>query len=409
MIKASSSFPFMKFHPLVATCAGLGLLGTVVLAKDPVLNTPGTANWFNQSTNTGTRTVFTLTGNTVLSWDQLNLKKGSEMEFNFVSGNTVVNFLGGTGTHTIDGAVTSNGIVAFFSPNADLQVSGSIIAKGVTLATMNADADDFSDGDGFELFGTGDARRLTIGGTVEATDGDVVLGGEKVSIRGSALVQASQDVLVGGSRNFTVSPDGDRRINEKSGEGFVLNLGRARAARIEVVAGKESYNQGTYDAGEGRVFLRVGVDGQIVEEKTGVIIGDEEFEGTVVEGPNTDLDEGDTAAPISEGTLTFPALSRPDGTKVPTTTPKAAPNGGGNSGSGGASGRPSSGPGSESLAARTISYSVPMSASADAGRDAPATERARRQVARVDSSKSMLQRSSFFGMRGGTSKATASR
>jgi hypothetical protein len=413
----------MKFSPLITSFAGFCLMATPLPGKGPILATPGTASWTDQTTATGTKTVFTLTGNTVLDWEQLNLAKGSELEFNFVGGKTVVNFLNGNGSHSIDGKVTSNGIVAFFSPTADLQVNGSIIAKGVTLATLNVDPNDFSDGDGFELIGSGGRNALGVNGHVQATDGDVVLGGKKIIVGDAGQVDATGDVLVGASTNFTVAPSGDRRISEKSGEGFVLNFGTMNASRIEVAGGREVNNDGTMNAAGGKIFLRVGMDGSIANESTGLFIGDQIFEGDdIITGTAAgDWVEADTALPVGEASLAFPNLSRPDGSSV---VPVSAP------ASGGGSSAPVSNPSGTSVnpgnaqkpgisgggpqgshgkvAPRTLTYSVPMSASSDAGRDAAGVRRASRQMAQASESNSLLQRSSFFGMRGGSS-ATAKR
>jgi len=327
---------------ILTTSVRFAILGTLVSAlhaKDPVLTTPGTASWTTETTATGTRTVFTLTKNTVFNWEELNLKSGSEMVFNFTGGKTVVNFLGGTGTHLIDGAVTSNGIVAFFSPTADLEVNGSIIAKGVTLATLNADADEFSGGNGYKMKGPSGDKYLTVNGRVEATDGNVVLGGERVEIGYTARIQASQDVLIGGGREVSVAGSGERRLKEESGFGFVLHLGETRASRIEVAAGREIRNQGKLDAGKAKIFLEVGEEGMITNESAGVIVGDAVFTGKY-ESPGKILfhDEPDLAPAVGESTLTFPKLSRPDGASV-------------------------------SSAPQTVSYSAPVSASGDAGRD----------------------------------------
>jgi hypothetical protein len=363
----------MKISTLIVRTATLSALAGILQAQEPVLSTPGTATWTTEATATGTRTVFNMTNNTVLDWQRLNLKSGSEMVFNFTGGKTVVNFLGGTKTHRIDGAVTSNGIVAFFSPTADLEVNGSIIAKGVTLATLKADAADFSDENGFEMSGNGGFNYLTIKGRVEATDGDVVLGGERVIVGDAAKIQASRDVLIGGGREISVAASGDRRLKEKGGFGYVLHLGETRASRIEIAAGREITNQGTLNTGKGRIFLAVGKGGSITNESSGVIIGDLDFEGDfkntgAVLVPDTD---GDAAPAVNEGTLTIPKLTRPDGTKV------------------------NSGP-------QTIKYTVPMSATGDARRDASHSKRVDvQQMAQNDTTRSLLQRSSFFGMRGG--------
>ena len=361
----------MKLFTLFASLSALCPVAGILHAQEPVLSTPGTATWTTETTATGTRTVFNMTKDTVFDWQRLNLKEGSEMVFNFTGGKTVVNFLGGTKTHRIDGSVTSNGIVAFFSPTADLQVNGSIIAKGVTLATLNADAADVSDGDGFKMSGKSGFNYLTVNGHVEATDGDVVLGGERVKVGGSAQLQASRDVLIGGGREISVAASGDRRLKEESGFGFVLHMGETRASRIEVAAGRSINNQGTLNAGKGRIFLAVGEGGRITNESSGVIVGDAVFEGEFVNGGVLVQDEGDAAPSVNEGTLTIPKLTRPDGTKV---TPEP----------------------------QTIKYTVPMSATGDARRDSSHSKRVdAQQMAQNDSSRSLLQRSSFFGMRGG--------
>ena len=387
----------MKPSLLFTHCAALCLLTGVLHAQDPVLATPGTASWTSQSTATGTRTVFTLTANTVLNWDQLNLASGSEMVFDFAGGNTVVNFLNGTSTHFINGSVTSNGIVAFFSPKAGLEVNGSIIAKGVTLATLNADASAFSDGN-YEMTGLAGFKTLRINGHVEATGGDVVLGGERVVVGAGARIKASQDALIAAGRNVTVSATGDRRIKETSGRGYVLHMGETGASRIEVAAGKEVSNQGTLNAGNGRIFLAVGKDGLITNESSGIIVGDLGLDGAFdSEGKVLVPDEGDAVPAVNESVLTIPSLRRPDGTAVGVSAPESA-----DTATPGQDGSNAST--SASTAPRTITYSVPMSASGDAQRDAVARASVQdKRVAANGGSKSLLQRSSFFGLRGGDS------
>ncbi|MEY3896792.1 MAG: hypothetical protein RLZZ214_2312 [Verrucomicrobiota bacterium] len=432
----------MKHLTTPVCIAVLGTLAASLHAKEPVLRTPGTATWTTEATSTGTRTVFTLTKNTVFDWEQLNLKSGSELVFDFKEGKTVVNFLGGTETHMIDGAVTSNGIVAFFSPTAGLEINGSIIAKGVTLATLNADADEFSSGNGYKMSGPAGYNSLTINGRVEATDGDVVLGGESVFVSDTGRIKASQDVLIGGGIEVSVAASGDRRVKAKSGMGYVLHMGETSGSRIEVAASTGVSNGGTFTAGNGRIFLQVGESGSITNESSGVIVGDAVFEGEF--DPDGDVlipDEGDIAPPVGDSTLTLPKLSRPDGTKVSSepqtfnvTTPMSASSDAGrdsNVGSGvsvasvasvdgGVSvDNPTSGAGTTRggssvtpqstrvggtqliSTSRTATYNLPVNASNAAGRDSSYSERAEKRMAQRGAAKSMLQRSSFFGMRGG--------
>lgn len=372
----------------------IGLLTGVAAGQGPVLVTPGTATWVTRETTKGTRTVFTISKNTILDWDSLNLDRGSKLVFKFNGGERVLNHLGGTGNHVIDGTVTSNGIVAFFSPKADLTINGSITAKGVTVATLGANSKNFSSGGGYHLKGNSDFNYLTVNGRISATDGDVLIAGERVIVDGDGRIQASQAVRIAGGRDISVSGSGDRRIKDNSGSGYVLHLGETKASRIEVAAGREIRNQGKIDAGSGRIFMKVGELGQITNDSTGLIVGDAVFEGAYdAHGVVLVPDEADAVPAVSEGRLIIPSLTRP-----------------GRSGS------------SDS---QTISYSGPVSATEDAGRDSrrggkydESQSASDEKKAPLDAStrvamrggssekKPMLQRSSFFGTRGGDASAT---
>lgn len=403
----------MKLITIPIRVAILGTLAGMLHAKDPVLTTPGTATWTTEATTTGTRTVFTLTKDTVLDWEHLDLKSGSEMVFNFTDGKTVVNFLGGTVTHLIDGAVTSNGIVAFFSPTASLQINGSIIAKGVTLATLNADANEFSSGNGYKMSGPAGEKSLSIYGQIEATDGDVVLSGQRVNIRDTAQIKASRDVLMAGGTEVSVAATGDRRLKETSGLGFVLHNGESGGSRIEVAAGREIRNRGTIETGKGRIFLKVGEGGKITNESSGVIVGDLVFNGNFQDdGTVLGPDDGDIAAPVGDSTLTLPKLSRPDGTKVNSepktfnsTTPMSASSDAGrdsNRRDGASVATVASLDGDKRVTTpQAATYRLPVSATNQARRDSSDSERAEKRMAQRGAAKLILQRSSFFGMRGG--------
>ncbi len=363
---------FMKHRFFSIRCAVHAVLigtlhGQVPAISTPVLTTPGTATWQAEAISTGTRTVFTITENTVLDWASLHVGSGSELVFNFVSGERVLNFLGGSGSHVIDGVVSSNGHVAFFSPQADLTINGSITARAVTLSTLRVDAEDFGDGNGYRMTGSGALNFLTVDGAVKSAGGETVIAGERVIVGENARLESTHAVRIGGGGDLTVATSGGKRISGTDGDGYVLHLGETRAGRIEMAAGGEIRNQGRIDAGNGRIFLSVGGSGLITNESNGLIVGNAVFSGAYeAEGKVFTPDEGDSVPTVSDSTLTLPALSRPNGSKVSST--------------------------------RTVSYSAPMSASGDAGRDAARTKR----TAQASASKPLLQRSSFFGMRGGT-------
>ena len=337
----------------------------------PVLSTPGSATWLSEITSTGTKLTFTITGDTVLDWGQFNLGSGNELIFDFVGGTSVTNMLNGTSTNTIAGSVTSNGNVGFFSPNAPLTVTGSVTANNVTLATMDVDPQAFNSGGNFTMT-AGSGGALTVRGSVTATNGSVVLAGQTVRLHGSGIVQASDAVRVGGGQQVNVETSGLGRRLKASGQGFVLHMGESHATRIEVAAGSEINVGGTLDAGSSnnRIFLEVGKGGQILREGAGLMIGRTAIRGRYLKdgipvSPNTD----DVRAAVNTSTVKMPALKRPDGSSV--------------------------------SSSRTLVNDVPMSASADSGRD---RKRANAQVVSNDKAKPLVQRASFFGMRGGSEK-----
>jgi len=362
LLPLAGLLPAILFAPLHAQ--GLG---------NPVLTTPGTATWSTEVTATGSRMVFTITGNTILDWGQFNLGSGNELVFDFVGGESVANMLGGSASHTIAGTVTSNGNVGFFSPGAPIQVTGSVTAGNVTIATMSVDPVTFNAGGDLSLTAVTDSA-LSISGSVMATSGSVLLAGQAVRVRTSGRIEAAEAVRIAGGRQVDLSQtDLRRQLNVTRGNGYVLHLGEARASRIEVAAGQEINVNGKLDAGaNGRIFLEVGRDGKILREGDGLLVGQMTIKGEYdPDGIEIDRNEGDAAAAVSNSSVRIPALTRPDGSKA--------------------------------SSSRTLVNEVPMSASADSGRD---RKSASKQVASRDGkSKPMLQRASFFGMRGGSNVA----
>ncbi|MEK7953787.1 hypothetical protein [Luteolibacter soli] len=337
----------------------------------PVLSTPGSATWLSEITSTGTRLVFTITGDTVLDWGQFNLGSGNELIFDFIGGTSVTNMLNGTSTNKIAGTVTSNGDVGFFSPNADLKVTGTVTANNVTLATMNVDPQAFNSGGTFTMT-AGSGSTLTVSGTVSATNGSVVLAGPTVRIPASGLIQAADAVRIGGGRAVTVETSGSgRHLKVASGEGFVLHMGTSSAPRIEIAAGNEINVGGLLNTGSSnnRIFLEVGKGGQILREGSGLMVGRTKIDGKYLkDGYAIDPDTDDMRSAVNTSTVKMPALKRPDGSSVST--------------------------------ARTLVNDAPMSASADSGRD---RKRANAQVASNDNkAKPILKATSLFGMRGVT-------
>jgi hypothetical protein len=341
----------------------------------PVVSS-GNASWLTEPTAGGFRLVFQIGANSVLDWSNgFNLAEGNEIVFNFTGGDTVVNMLGGTGLNSIAGTVTSNGNVAFFSPTADLVVSGNVTAKSVTMAALDADPAVFLSGGSYTLSGDpAGFNGLTVSGHIRATGGDVVLAGRWIDLGRTAKLKATDSVRMAAGTEITVDPSaGGRKMKVERGNGFVLNLGETRASRIEVAAGSEISNNGRLDAGNGRIFLEVGNNGKVVQHGRGILVGNVSINGKVEHGASIRPNEGDAASALSPSTLKMPAVKRPDGSTV--------------------------------MASRTVANSTPVSASADGGRD---RKGGAAQVASRDKGpKPMLQRASFFGMRGGSTTVKA--
>jgi len=371
------------------SCAiAYGFTLCLAIAQSPSVLTPGTSTEIVEAIGTGTRTTFSLTGNTILSWDQLTLPAGSELVYDFQSGDRVLNLLTGSNRHRIDGTVTSNGTVGFFSPNAHLEITGTITAKGVTLSTLNADPDEFFGGNGYSLNGGSGSTRLFVGGQITATEGNVVIAGPRIWISEDANIEASDSLLVGGGSEVSVSKTGERGVSVGSDDGNILHMGNSKSPVIEIVSGGTVINGGKIDAGNGRVFIDVGPGMEISNESSGVIVAGSVFTNAAIVGGSVIIpDEGDSAPTVGDGTLNMPALTRPDGRIV--------------------------------SQAMKVSSNAPVSASGDGGRDARKAHREGKAAAggamvsgsgqvagNRGGASPLLRRSSFFGVRGGDAKVT---
>lgn len=358
----------MKTVPLPWRALTATLCVSFLPAQGPVLTTPGSATWETVDTPSGSRTNFTIFDDTVFDWAHLDLAEGSELYFDFVGGNSVLNYLTGSGSHTIAGQVGSNGSVGFFAPSGDLNITGDIVADSVTIATLDVAPGDIQDGGGFRLTGPAGWNRLRISGNIEATGGDVVIAGRDVSIMASAQLSAVGAVMIAGGTDVNIADSGTTRLTEASGSGFVLHLGETRANRIEVAAGSEIINRGRLGEQGAKVFLSVGENGKITNEGMGIIVPNAVLDGNFdSDGIPVDPVEADAAAAINAGNLKVPELRRPNGSRV--------------------------------VRAKSVNYTTTISASSDGARDS--SQKKKTTVAKNRAKPSLMRQSSFFSMRGG--------
>ncbi len=366
LLPLAGLLPVCLVAPLSAQSAG------------PVTVVSGSATWTEQALPFGTHTTFTINGNSTLEWASgFNLTPGSDIYFNFVGGNSVVNLLGGTGVNIIGGNVSSNGNVSFVSPTADLVVSGNVSANSVTLSTLGADPAALLGNTGKITF-SGDpasSTSLVVNGSIESRGGDIILVGQRVVTGDRAALKAKGSVLMaGGSRVELDRSASARTIKSASSDGFVFHLGKASAGRIEVAAGADCLVKGQLKAG--KIFLEVGNSGKILKEASGLLVSPHvEVNGTVQKGGKYGADDADSASSLNPSTLKMPTIRRPDGTTL--------------------------------TKERTVVSNVPVSANADTARDRKSTANA--AVASRDRSdkQPLMQRGSFFGMRGGSETVKA--
>ncbi len=292
LIPLAGLIPAALIAPLSAQSAG------------PVNVTSGTATWAEQSTPTGTRTVFTVRENSILEWPNgFNLPPGSEMVFNFASGSSVVNVVGGSGVNVIGGTVTSNGNLTFSSPHADLVVSGSVTANAATFATLLADSSVLLTGARKITF-TGNPQSSTgllVSGSIESKTADLVLTGQRVTLGDASVLKAKGSALIaGGSRVELVRSLLASTLHAASSDGFVYHLGTVSGLRIQVSAGSDVLLKGQLQA---LLILLETTTGKLVKDVGALLLGD------ILGGL---LQDGDSYAPNDSHLSTSLDVSAPD-------------------------------------------------------------------------------------------------
>lgn len=353
------------------------LLPRLVCAQEPTLGTPGSATWWSEATESGTRTVFNIYGDTVFEWPGVQLGAGSEWIFSFENGGSVLNLLGGTGVNRIDGRVEANGSIAFFSPQADLVVTGEIVADEVTLSTHEVNPADFLDGNGYASATVSSGRLLKIDGLVEATARDLLVSGSRINLGSQSELRAARTIRVSAASELDVSSSGQASFRLESA-GFLTNRGLIEARRVEVSSANEIFNHGEIGELGGEVYLEVGEGGVISQDTHGVILGEVISNALIEANPRLDVREGDAAPAVSDAMLKIPELTRPDGKRV--------------------------------SREQVVSHHGPMSASSDASRDrSRGRQIAKREAERNGRSGSLLQRHGMFGLRGSRGAEPASR
>ncbi|MEM1083445.1 MAG: hypothetical protein AAGI48_04940 [Verrucomicrobiota bacterium] len=336
----------------------------------PTVATPGSVGCTSMMTGSGVRTTYSVFADTILDWNTLMLPAGDELVFDFVGGNSVANRLGAGPAHRIDGQVSGNGRVGFFATGSNLEIGGSVSANEVVVSGLSlSDPSGFLTGGEYQLQGDGNFLTgwLSVDGMLEATSGDVIMAGSLMRVRGEARVRASGAIRGGAGETIDVEASGERRLTASGGTGTLLHLGDSRADLLEFVASGQISNGGRMEAGGGfgKVFLEVGPNGKILNEGTGVILGQATIMGDFDnDGVGIGYDEGDGLNLMNASVVKIPALKRPGGKQV--------------------------------SREQAIATNASMAGSADALRKSSVNSR----TAAKRNKKPLLSRQSFFGMRG---------
>ena len=347
------------------------------LGGNPILLTPGTASCMVDPLGDAT---ITMNEASLIQWTQFNVGAGKTLNFDFLAtatNRTVVNFTTGTGSNTIAGTLLSNGRVVLVTPGQRLDVAGAIQAESFLGSTIAADDYNQLLNNQPTSFGTtgpgGRLVRVRPGAEVQATNGDVVLAGSEVSVSGGAMLMAPAGaVRTVAAGSFNLANTGLERIVPGGGSApaNVVNNGHIRAAQVEMKATTEISNGGLVETngGVGKIFMRVGPGGTVINSGTGMLNGILEVTGTFDDvGVVLDPDDGDAATTVKSAVSRFPAVRRP-GEK----------------------------PGRETVVVDTGG----VAASVDNSR-----ERTKRRNENVAVNRSGLARKSgFFGLRGGSGK-----
>lgn len=285
---------------------------------NPVLLTPGTATCSHDALSGDT--TITLNAASIIEWSELDVPTGSVLDFNFLAtaaNPSVVNRITGTRTNTINGSLLSNGRVILLSTGSRIALNGFIQTRDFLASTMDVDdVNALLNGREVSFGGsTGSSTRLSVGGTVEADDGDVVLAGSTVSIGGTVLAPMGAVRTVSATQ-FNLSNRGAERIlpGGDPTSGGTVNSGRIEAGVLEMKATREISNAGFIEAGggAGRLFMRVGPDGKVINEGTGQLNGLLNITGTFDPiGVEIDPDDLDGAASVKSATSRFPGIREP--------------------------------------------------------------------------------------------------
>lgn len=258
-------------------------------------------------TSSGLTTDITLSQPALLTWSTFQVSPGQQM--NFHGDFAVVNQ--SSNAATISGQITASSSFGLISPKGiQLDATGSITASQIVLSTLrsSAPAEMWS---GQALYTLPNNPAITqLAGSLNATQGDLVLLGHKITNDAGASLQAG-----GHLQMLTTKPN---HSIQKGSTGFyqkvtqptlgdtdekVINNGSLRGNRITILSEGYLSNAGEIrsEGPNNSVHLEAGV--LVHENKPGAVINTSQFtysaNAVVLAGPVIDPDEGANPGAIS--------------------------------------------------------------------------------------------------------------
>lgn len=207
----------------------------------------GSVSFSNPDPNT--LSVVSADARSIVEWESFSIGSGELTEFNLPDAHSaILNRVTGEDMSSLIGSIESNGTVYLVNPHGILVDGNSVISVGSFLAsTFDVDNQEFLDGQSITFSGTENTDiNVTNYGTIEASNGDVLLLGYQVYNRGE-LNAPLGTAGMGAGLEIIVQPANDPRIaivastpSMTSASG-VDDMGTLNAIRSEIKADGNCY------------------------------------------------------------------------------------------------------------------------------------------------------------------------
>nr|MDA8028461.1 filamentous hemagglutinin N-terminal domain-containing protein [Nitrospiraceae bacterium] len=166
--------------------------------------------------STGKLLISQSTPSATFNWGSFNVKSGQSVVYKTPGASSVsMNYIGGTTPSTINGTVTSNGILYFMNPNGLIFGSGSVVSAAGVMAFGSATP-----------WGTPTGAITNAGTITAATGGTVALVGTSVTNPGTIKAPGGEVLLAAGSTVTPISTTGGSSLSvATTGGGLVDDSG----------------------------------------------------------------------------------------------------------------------------------------------------------------------------------------